>query len=110
MDTAAGETSIAEARLRALAAGDRIDLTLEEAAQVLALTDEWPDAETLLIEVRDTLMLRMSSAVLDVDALAAEIDADLGPTALQQRIEGRHPMTLEEYADVVHAIARNGPH
>jgi hypothetical protein len=109
VDSVAERTTIDETKLRALQDGAAPEMTVEEAAAILALTDDWPDGETLLLELRDTVMLRMSSAVMDVDALAMAIDVNLGPTEIQQRIEGRHPMTLEEYAAVVHAIAEGQP-
>jgi hypothetical protein len=48
----------------------------------------------------------MSQAVLDVEALASGIDDAMDPKELQQKVEGRYPMTLEEYA-LVHAYIEN---
>ena len=62
-------------------------------------------ADTILAEVRNHLLLEMSSAMLDVDAVAGGIDADLDPREVQAKIEGRHPMTLAEYARLHHFIA-----
>jgi len=45
----------------------------------------------------------MSTAVLDVEALAAGIDDAMEPKEIQQKVEGRHPLTLGEYA-VLHAF------
>lgn len=104
-NTVAERTEIDENTLSALQTGESPEITVEEAAAILGLTDAWPDAETLLLELRDSVMLRMSSAVMDVDTLSMAIDSNLGPTELQQRIEGRHPMTLAEYAEVAYAIA-----
>jgi hypothetical protein len=47
----------------------------------------------------------MTTAVLDVDTIGAEIDADLDGKQIQQKIEGRAPMTLDEYALLHHFIA-----
>jgi len=56
-------------------------------------------------EVRDALLLGMSAAMLDVDRVAAEVDGDVDPKEIQGMIEGRHPMTLVEYARLRHHIA-----
>lgn len=105
----AASTDIDEKTLRALVDGESPPLSIEEAASILACTESWPDQETIMLELRDSLMLRMSSAVMDVDALSMAIDSDLDATAIQQRIEGRHRMTLAEYAQVVLAIAEARP-
>lgn len=104
------DTDIAASRIEATRAGDAANppLTVSEAARILALNDGAPSAEALVAEVRDLLLLGMSSAVLDVDALAAELEGDLDPTTVQQKIEGRQPMTLEEYAAIRHVIVTNG--
>lgn len=104
-DTVAERTEIDENTLSALQERASPEITVEQAAAILGQTDAWPDAETLLLELRDSVMLQMSSAVMDVDTLSVALDANLGPTELQQRIEGRHPMTLAEYAEVAYAIA-----
>lgn len=108
VEATAAQTDLSEDRVSALATGEPIEITLEEAASILALTEHWPDAESVLLEARDTLMLRMSNAVVDVDTLAVTMEGPLDSTGVQQRIEGRHPMTLTEYARVVHAIAEHG--
>lgn len=113
---AAGVDAVSEAsdvdvdRLRALADGESPEVTVEEAANVLAVSDDWPDAEGLLLEVRDNIMLQMSSAVMDVDALASGLDSDLDPKEIQQKIEGREEMTLAEYARVYRHIASENPY
>lgn len=109
VSTALEQTSLDRATLDGLSTGDQPQLTVREAAELLSLSEEWPDGETVMLELQDTLMLRMSSAVMDVDTLSMAIEADLDATAVQQRIEGRHPMTLEEYAQIVHAIAEGRP-
>lgn len=78
------------------------DLSLSDAASVLATDPDRPDAETIQVDARDILLMGMSMAVLDVEALASGIDSQLEPKEIQQKIEGRHPMTLEEYA-VLHS-------
>ncbi|MFB6138295.1 MAG: DUF5791 family protein [Halobacteriaceae archaeon] len=106
----AAATGLAESRLAAAADGDPSDppLTVAEAAAVLATDDRYPDAEAIELEVRDALLLEMSTAVLDVEAVAAAVDG-LDATAVHQKIEGRRDMTLSEYARVKHAVASGGP-
>jgi type IV pilus biogenesis protein CpaD/CtpE len=109
ISSAIERTSLDRTTVERLIAGEAPELTVREAAEVLALLEEWPDAETVMLELQDTLMLRMSSAVMDVDALSIAVEAELDATAIQQRIERRHPMTLAEYAQIVHAIAEGRP-
>ncbi len=78
---------------------DRIgELSLTDVASMLAVSPEFPDAETIAAEARDILLIGMTTAVMDVDAIAAQLDGDLDPKTIQQKVEGRHPITLEEYA------------
>jgi len=84
--------------------------TVSDAAAVLALEDGAPDAEGYLLELRDHLMLQMSSAVLDVDAVAAGLETELTPREIQQKIEGRQSMTLAEYAEIHRFIAAENPY
>jgi hypothetical protein len=44
--------------------------------------------------------------VLDVEALASGVDDALDPKEIQQKIEGRYPITLDEYA-LLHAYIEN---
>lgn len=81
------------------------DVTLRDAATILALEEGAPDVETILTEVRNHLLLQMSNAVLNVDVIAGDIELDLSPKEIQAKIEGRHPMTLAEYATLHHYIA-----
>lgn len=108
VEEAAAESGVDRETLDALAAGESPEVTVAEAASLYALGDE-RDADAILAEVRDHLMLQMSSAVVDVDALAAGIDADLDPKEVQQKIEGRQPMTLAEYARVHRFVAAENP-
>lgn len=87
------------------AAGDAAELDLRAVAAILALGEEAPDADAILGEVRDGLLLGMSSAVLDVDRVAAGVAGGLDPKEVQGKIEGRHPMTLAEYARLRHYVA-----
>jgi hypothetical protein len=110
VDAVAAQSGVAAERLDALVAGESLTFTLEEAAAILATSDDWPGAEDIVLEVRDHVMLQMSSAVMDVDALAAGLDGDLDPKEIQQKIEGRQPMTLAEYARIYRHIASENPY
>jgi len=44
-------------------------------------------------------------AVLDVDTIAAEYEGEHGGTAIQQRLEGRTPVSLAEFARLEHFVA-----
>ena len=81
-----------------VADGEAADLSLEDAAAVLATDPDRRDAETIQADAQDILLLGMTTAVLDVEALASGIDSQLEPKEIQQKIEGRYPMTLREYA------------
>lgn len=111
VDAAAADTDLDGDRLAAIRDGEATEITTEEAAEVLALADDWPPAEDLLYELQDHVMLKMSSAVVDVDSLASEVEfeSDLDAKEIQQRIEGRHPMTLGEYARIHHYLASENP-
>lgn len=99
-DAAAAESGVEEPRIDALVGGGSPDLTLEEAASVLALKAEVRDAETVVLEVRDHLLMAMTTAVVDVDTIAAEIDTDLTGQEVQQALEGRIPMQLDQLAAI----------
>jgi hypothetical protein len=92
------QTGIDTDVLEAVGAGESPDLTLAEAASILAAEQDRPTADTLATEARDILLMGMSMAVLDVEAVAAGIDDAMDPKEIQQKIEGRYPITLEEYA------------
>ena len=107
VDAVADETGVDSETLAAIAEEDADaadDITLEDAAAVAALSDEAPDADAVVAEVRDNLLLGMTTAVLDVDTIAAEID-DMDGKQVHQKVEGRAPMTLAEYATLHHFIA-----
>jgi hypothetical protein len=78
--------------------GASSDLELIDAAAILATREGMPDAETIAAEARDVLLMGMTTAVLDVDTLESEVDGQIEAKEIQQKIEGRFPMTLSEYA------------
>ena len=73
-------------------------MTLEEAATVLALETDTPDADTIATLARDELLMGMMTAVLDVEAVESGIDGELEAREIQSKVEGRYPMTLREFA------------
>ena len=97
-ERAAESSGLDTSRVAALEAGEPIEVTLLEAAGILAASEEYPDAEAIAAEARDHLLLGMTTAVLDVDTIAANLGGDVSATGIQQRIEGRAEMPLEEYA------------
>lgn len=105
VDTVEGGTGLDRATVERIRAGEPADLTLEEAASVLALADGAPGSSDIVWEVRDHLLLGMTSGILDVDTVAAEIDTDLDGTEVQQVLEGRRPMRLETLAALHRYIA-----
>jgi len=104
-----GETGLTEAAATAARDGDIGGMTLADAATVLAATDGDRDADAMVAEVRDHLLMGMATAVLDVDALAAKIDADLTGQEVQQALEGRTPMTLGQLAEILAVVERRKP-
>lgn len=110
VDVAAEETNVPDATLETLVAGGDPELTTDAAAELFALSDAYPDADSFILEIRDSIMLGMSSAVLDVDAMEAGLPLDLSARDIQQKIEGRQDMTLAEYAHIAHFIASKNPY
>jgi hypothetical protein len=96
---ASERSDVDRATVDALLAGESPELTLEEAAALLALDAE-EDPETIVALDRDALLMGMTNAVVDVESLARGVDGDLEARELQAKVEGRFPMTLREFADV----------
>ncbi|MFW6382502.1 MAG: DUF5791 family protein [Haloferacaceae archaeon] len=99
-DRVAEQSGVDEGTIAALAAGESPALTLDEAAAILATDEGLPDADSIAAEARDILLMGMSIAVLDVEAVAAGLDDELEPKEIHGKVEGRYPMTLDEYAMV----------
>lgn len=97
-DTVAETAELDRETVDAVADGDVADLSLEDAMAVLATDPDRPAADALQAEAQDILLMGMTTAVMDVEALASGIDSQLEPKEIQQKIEGRYPMTMEEYA------------
>jgi hypothetical protein len=100
----ADETGLSTETLAALADGDSPTLTLSEAASILAVDTDL-DADSIVQEVRDHLLMGMATGVLDVDTIASNVDLDLSGQEVQQAIEGRIRMTLAELAAIHNYVA-----
>ncbi|MFC6717095.1 DUF5791 family protein [Natrialbaceae archaeon GCM10025810] len=109
LEAAAAETDVDEERLEALLAGDSPELTLEEAARIQSLAEGEPDPVTIETMATEHLLLGMSTAVLDVEAVESELNGDLEAKEIQQKIERRAPMTLEEFARIQWVIVDRSP-
>lgn len=105
VETAAAETGVDRGTIEAIETGGVPELRLAEAASVLALDDAAPDGETILFELRDHLLMSMTTGVVDVDTIASNVDLDLSGQEIQQAIEGRNAMTLEQLAAIHHFLA-----
>ncbi|QIO22227.1 DUF5791 family protein [Haloarcula sp. JP-L23] len=95
-------TGLGRETVEAVAAGEAADLTLSDAAAVIATDSDRPDADAIQAEAQDILLMGMTTAVMDVEALASGIGDEMEPKEIQQKIEGRYPMTMAEYA-VLHS-------
>ncbi|ELY51572.1 DUF5791 family protein [Natronococcus jeotgali] len=105
LETVAERTSADRDALEALLAGESPALSLEAAAEIQALEDGEPDAETIETMACEHLLLGMTTAVLDVDAVESHLELDLDAKEIQQKIERRAPMSFEEYVRLQHVIA-----
>lgn len=94
----AERTGVDRASITALLDGGDAELTLEEAASILSTADDMPDAETIAALARDELLMGMTTAVLDVEAIESGLGGELEAREIQSKIEGRFPMTLREFA------------
>jgi tartrate dehydratase beta subunit/fumarate hydratase class I family protein len=104
-DRVVAETDLSEETVEAVSAGESVALTVSEAAAVLGLSEDVPDADVVVLELRDHLLMGMTTGVLDVDTIAAEIDVDLTGQEVQQALEGRTEMTLDELAAIHQFVA-----
>ena len=105
IDAVVDTTGLDRDGVERIADGGRMDLQLSTAATVLALANG-RDPDAIEADARDRLLLAMSSAVLDVDALSRGLGATTPAKELQAKIEGRQPMTVAEYAKIAAYIAR----
>ena len=108
-DRLVGGIGLSEANAGAVRDGDIGALPLSDAAAVLAAANPDRDADAVVAAVRDHLLMGMATAVLDVDAIAAKIDADLTGQEVQQALEGRTALTLGQLAEILAVIERRKP-
>ena len=94
----AAASGVDEATLRSLEDGEAPELTLDEAASVLAVLDRTPDADAIATMSRDALLMGMTTAVLDVEAVESGLGGQLEAREIQSKVEGRFPMTMREFA------------
>jgi hypothetical protein len=104
VDAVAAETSLDAETVAALIEGKSPPLSLPEAAAIQVLAPDAPDADTIVEMACEHLLLGMSMAVLDVETLAGELDGDLSAKEVQQKLERRSEMSLEEFAAIEYAI------
>ncbi|ADD06174.1 uncharacterized protein Nmag_2615 [Natrialba magadii ATCC 43099] len=102
--TIADDTELDAATLEDLDADTVADLSLEEAAQIQSQVDGEPDAGTIVEIACEHLLLGMTTAVLDVDAVESELAIEMDAKEIQQKIERRAPMSFEEYVQLQHTI------
>ena len=98
VDTVTTESDVEAATLTALVDCESPELSLEEAAAILAVAEDTPPAETIAATARDALLLGMTTAVLDVEAVESGLEGRLEAREIQSKVEGRFPMTLAEFA------------
>jgi len=100
VDTTVSRSGVDREIVEAVAAGDQPELTLEAAAAILAADPDRPDGETIKLEALDILLMGMTTAVVDVEAVAVGLDDAMEAKEIQQKVEGRYPITLAEYAAI----------
>ena len=105
VETVAAESGVDAETVEALAAGPTPELSVADAAAILALDEGRPDAEAIVLELRDHLLMAMTTGVVDVDTIAANVDLGLTGQEIQQALEGRTTMTLEQLAAIQQFLA-----
>lgn len=98
VETVRGRSDLDEATVESIKDGEPPELTLSEAAEVLAVRPDAPSADAIAAASRDSLLMGMTNAVVDVEALSAGIGRELEPGEIQSKVEGRYPVTLAEFA------------
>ncbi|XVH30778.1 DUF5791 family protein [Haloferacaceae archaeon DSL9] len=105
VDAVVEESGVDRDTVEALDRGESPEITVSEAAAILAVAADHPEADAIVYELRDHLLMGMTTGVLDVDTIAANIDVDLTGQEVQQALEGRTEMTLEQLAAIHGLIA-----
>jgi hypothetical protein len=107
VETVREETGVES--VEALSEAESPAMTLDDAAAVLALDPDEPDADAIATETRDHLLMGMTTAVLDVEAVESGINGSFDAREIQQKIEGRLPMDLDELAMIHGYIEQRKP-
>lgn len=105
-ETVAAESGVDAETLSAFQAGEVGAATLSDAAAVLAV--DGADADAVVAEVRDDLLMGLSTAILDVDTVAVEIDTALDGREVRQALEGQIRLRLDELAAIQSLIRSRG--
>ncbi|MXV63782.1 hypothetical protein GS429_17285 [Natronorubrum sp. JWXQ-INN-674] len=108
-DEVAAATDVDSETATELLDGGSPDLTLAQAAQIQSLEDGEPEPDEMVTIACEHLLLGMSTAVLDVDAVESEMASDMDAKEIQQKIERRAPMSLEEFVQIQYVIADGAP-
>ncbi|MFB6244235.1 MAG: DUF5791 family protein [Halobaculum sp.] len=98
VETVAEESGLDESTVAQFSDGEVGDATLSDAAAVFAVDGH--DAAAVTSEIRDDLMMGLSTAILDVDTVAVEIDSDLDGKDVRQALEGQIRLRLDELAEI----------
>lgn len=107
--TVAEQTDVDQETAEAVRDGDDADLLLEHVAQIHTLEPDEPAADELVTIACEHLLLGMSTAVLDVDAIESELALELDAKEIQQKLEQRSPMSFEEFVHIQYVIADGAP-
>ena len=103
------QTDVDRETAEALLESESPDLTISEVAQIQSLADGEPEPDEMVTIACEHLLLGMSTAVLDVDAIESELEIELDAKEVQQKLEQRAPMSLEEFVHIQYVIAGRSP-
>ncbi|WP_440769408.1 DUF5791 family protein [Natronorubrum sp. DTA28] len=109
IDTVAEQTDVDRETAEALLESESPDLTIVEVAQIQSLEDGEPEPDEMVTIACEHLLLGMSTAVLDVDSIESELEIELDAKEVQQKLEQRAPMSLEEFVHIQYVIADGAP-
>ena len=109
VDAVTEQTDVGRETAEALLESESPDLTLPEVAQIQSLEAGEPEPDEMVTIACDHLLLGMSTAVLDVDSIESELEIELDAKEVQQKLERRAPMSLEEFVHIQYVIADGAP-
>ncbi|SDJ83319.1 DUF5791 family protein [Natronorubrum texcoconense] len=108
-DAVAEQTDVDRDAAEALLESESPDLTIAEVAQIQSLEAGEPEPDEMVTIACEHLLLGMSTAVLDVDSIESELEIELDAKEVQQKLEQRAPMSLEEFVHIQYVIADGAP-